>query len=109
MLGNWLAPHVLAVLPDGCKYGLQRPAASSARLLFVSEKLQAGLGQAVRARREKMGLSQREFSKQTGVHFTYVSNVESGQRNPSLDVIETLAEAFGVRPSTLVREAEKLA
>lgn len=75
----------------------------------MSEELQRALGQAVRERREKTGLSQRQFATENGVHFTYLSNVEGGQRNPSLEVIETLAKAFGISPSTLLREAEKRA
>lgn len=75
----------------------------------MGKELQRGLGLAVRERREKAKLSQKQLAEKAGVHNTYISQVESGQRNPSLDVIEGLAAALGTAPSVLLRQAEKRA
>ena len=60
-------------------------------------------GKRVRARRERIGLSQMALAEEIGLHFTYVSSVERGERNISLQNIVRLAEGLGVDPATLVR------
>ncbi|MBL8517307.1 MAG: helix-turn-helix transcriptional regulator [Betaproteobacteria bacterium] len=54
--------------------------------------------------RKERGWSQEELSAQSGIHRTYVSTMERKQRNPSVDVIERLAESFGVPMADLFRE-----
>jgi len=56
-----------------------------------------------RLRREREW-SQEELWAQSGVHRTYLSTLERKQRNPSLDVLERLAEAFGVSIMELFRD-----
>ena len=63
-------------------------------------------GRVIRRHREALGLSQEEFAYEVGVHRTYVSLVERGAGNPSLSVIESLAESLGTTISSLFREAE---
>ncbi len=53
-----------------------------------------------RLRRDR-GLSQEELGARARVHQTYLSQVESAKRNPSIDVIERLADALGVDISAL--------
>lgn len=53
-----------------------------------------------RLRREH-GLSQEELGARARVHQTYLSQVESAKRNPSIDVIDRLAEALCVNISVL--------
>lgn len=59
-------------------------------------------GQRVRARRTELGLSQMALADQVGLHFTYVSSVERGERNISLENIVRLATALQVDPGELV-------
>lgn len=66
--------------------------------------LSASFGRNVRRRREKLGLSQERLAELADVHRTYLSGVESGSRNPTLVVIERIAEALSVRPAELLRE-----
>ena len=44
--------------------------------------------------REAQGWSQEELADRAGVHRTYVSGVERGIRNPTITVLEKLAEAL---------------
>lgn len=53
-----------------------------------------------RLRRDR-ALSQEELGARARVHQTYLSQVESAKRNPSIDVVERLAEALGVDISAL--------
>lgn len=50
----------------------------------------------VRRLREDTGLSQEKFALEHGIDRTYVSAIERGRRNPTVVVVERLANAFGV-------------
>ena len=53
-------------------------------------------GDAVRARREELGLTQEDLADKAGIHRTYLSDVERGTRNLSLVNIERLASALSM-------------
>ena len=65
----------------------------SARLVFA-EKL--------RKERLTRGLSQEGLAELCGLHRTYVSSVERGERNISIDNMERLAEALGIKITDLL-------
>ena len=54
------------------------------------------LGVRVRELREALTLSQEAFAHKAGLDRTYVSGVERGRRNPTLDVLSRLADALEV-------------
>jgi len=54
------------------------------------------LGACVRRLRQEAGESQSEFGERCGFYQTYLSRVERGQANPTLNAIEVLAAAFGL-------------
>jgi transcriptional regulator with XRE-family HTH domain len=64
-------------------------------------------GDAVRARREALGLTQEELAHRAGIHRTYLSDVERGSRNLSLVNIERLAAALSLSISELFRLVER--
>jgi transcriptional regulator with XRE-family HTH domain len=64
-------------------------------------------GQALRARREALDLSQEELAFRSEVHRTYISELERGIKNPSLTTLEKLAVALGTNKTALVRETER--
>jgi transcriptional regulator with XRE-family HTH domain len=59
----------------------------------------------VRELRSEHGLSQEALAEAAGIHVTYLSGIESGKRNPSLDIINALAAAFEVGALELLRRA----
>ena len=59
-------------------------------------------GENVRKRRLELGLSQEKLAEAANLHFTYVSSVERGERNISLENIAKLANALGCSPADLV-------
>ena len=67
----------------------------------------AAFGEAVRRRRERLGLSQEALGFVSGLDRTYVSGIERGVRNPTLRIIWRLAEALSTTPSALLKASEK--
>ncbi len=60
------------------------------------------LGQNVRRLRVEKGLSQEAFAHEAGIHRTYVSDIERGARNPTILIVEKLAERLGATASELL-------
>ena len=69
----------------------------------VSE-LSRRFGDAVRSRRLKAGLSQEALAERAGLHPTYVSMVERGVRNATLEVAGRLADALKVSLVEIIAE-----
>ena len=57
----------------------------------------------LRSARQTRGISQERLAELAGLHRTYVSSVERGQRNISIDNIERLARALATTADTLVK------
>lgn len=70
------------------------------------EPIEIRFGKAVRAEREKQGISQEAFAVQAGVHRTYVSSIELGKVQVSIRVAQQLADALGVPLSKLWKKTE---
>lgn len=58
-------------------------------------------GLAIRQRRYELGISQEELSFRAGLHRTYISDIERGSRNTSLENIAKLAKALEISVSAL--------
>jgi CheY-like chemotaxis protein len=68
--------------------------------------LKALLGMAIKTQRASLGISQEELAYRAGLHRTYVSDLERGARNPSVDSIEKLASALELSISMLFEQAD---
>lgn len=62
------------------------------------------LARNVRQIREERGWSQEELGELADVHRTYVSQVERGMRNPTIEIVARLAKALRVSASDLLRQ-----
>jgi transcriptional regulator with XRE-family HTH domain len=69
----------------------------------------SAVGVAIRRRREHLGISQEELAGRAAVHRTYVGSVERGERNITIVSLTKLAQAMGVAPSDILKDAEGLA
>lgn len=54
------------------------------------------LGVLLKARREGIGLTQRELAQKLGVEASHVAFLESGRRKPSLKLVAKLADTLGL-------------
>lgn len=59
-------------------------------------------GQRLRVVREGVGISQEKLAELAGLHRTYVSSVERGKRNISIQNIERLAKALKTTMAALM-------
>lgn len=62
------------------------------------------VGRRIRTLREQQGHSQERLADLAKIHRTYLSGVESGSRNPTIDVLGRIAKALGVSPAALLED-----
>lgn len=68
-----------------------------------SQDLRMVFARNMRSLRQTRGISQEKLAELAGLHRTYVSSVERGERNISIDNIERLAKALDAAPEFLLR------
>ena len=73
----------------------------------MQEEIRVAYGKAVRAIRQDKKISQEELGDLCGLHRTYISDIELGKRNVSLENIDKIAHALQVKKSELFIEVEK--
>ena len=64
-------------------------------------------GELVRRLRQERGYSQEAFSFRVGLHQTYVSSVERGERNVTIGTANRIARALGTTLASLFGELER--
>src|SRR6476659_7734247 len=68
---------------------------------MTAVELKLQVANAIKEQRNALGISQEELASRAGLHRTYVSEVERGERNPSITSIEKLAHALEVSFTSL--------
>ena len=66
-----------------------------------TSSIQAQFGAHLKKLRLQSGLSQEAFADKCGLDRTYVSGIERGVRNPTLEVINVLATVLGIEVKDL--------
>lgn len=73
----------------------------------VKSGLAERLGVCVRELRLASGLTQVEFAERCGFYQTYLSRVETGRANPTLNALEVLANGLGMSVFDLFEQVKK--
>ena len=60
------------------------------------------LGQKIQKIRESRGLSQEKLAEMVKISRTHMGHIEQGRRSPSLDLLNKIARALKVEPSSLL-------
>lgn len=76
--------------------------------LIVQPDLKKGFGAELRRRRIASGISQERLAELADLHRTYISAVESGRRNLTLESIQRLATALGASVGSFFSSLEGL-
>jgi transcriptional regulator with XRE-family HTH domain len=74
----------------------------------ASPAFQVALGLAVKTRRQELGLTQEQLANDTELHQRWISNVETGKRNPSYGSLRRLAAGLELSASQLLARAERV-
>jgi transcriptional regulator with XRE-family HTH domain len=69
----------------------------------VESQILVKFGKRVREERVKNGLSQEDLANLAGVHRTYIGMIERAEKNITLENIEKVATALGLKPDELLR------
>jgi transcriptional regulator with XRE-family HTH domain len=81
---------------------LEEPAATTGEL---REGLPELFGRKLHTLRRRQGLSQNDLARQLGLaRRGYISNLETGRKKPSLDLVVQVADLFGVTTDYLLRD-----
>lgn len=65
------------------------------------------VGPRLRARREELGWSQAKLAEAAGITPNYVGVLERGEKLPTLEMLEALADALGMSSAALLAEDER--
>ena len=68
----------------------------------------AALGRAIKLLRTEQGVERKELADRAGISYSYLSEIENGNKPPSSSVLVVLAEALGLRPHQIHSAADNL-
>lgn len=66
------------------------------------------LGMRIKYLRTQRKWSQEDLSLESNVNKNYISDLENGRRNPSLDILERIADALSITLEELFRGIETI-
>jgi transcriptional regulator with XRE-family HTH domain len=69
----------------------------------VGKNIQTALGERIRKLRKALEWSQERLAESSGMHWTYIGQVERGERNLTLQSIQAIAKALNLKISELFR------
>lgn len=72
----------------------------------MESKIRIKFGKTLRRLRKERSVSQEVFADKCNLHRTYISDIERGERNISLENIEKIAKVLNMKISELFREVE---
>jgi HTH-type transcriptional regulator / antitoxin HipB len=101
MSGDEAAGRVTLAQARAARMG--RPGVAEA---YEQARVRFELAEAVRARREELGWSQRQLAERAGMTQPGVARFESGGTTPTLPLLERLAGALGLRLSVSFQPGE---
>jgi transcriptional regulator with XRE-family HTH domain len=77
--------------------------------MSTTERPHPDLGRAIREIRKEAGLTQEQVAQAGELHFTAISHLESGRRNPKFDTLKAVAKGLGVPRWYLMAKEERIA
>lgn len=72
------------------------------------QKIIEAFGQVLKSKREELGLTQEQLAFSIDSHFTHISRLENGHKQPTLTMIFKLADALKINPEYFINEVDKV-
>jgi len=69
----------------------------------MNNDIKQKLGKRIKDLRVEQGFSQEELAGKSLLHRTYISDIERGERNVSIENVERIAKALNIDPSELLK------
>ena len=63
-------------------------------------------GEELKKARKESGLTQEELAARAGLHYTYISLLETNKKSPTLDSLFRLCKALGISAADLIARVE---
>jgi transcriptional regulator with XRE-family HTH domain len=71
----------------------------------MRQEISARLGERLRVLRRRRALTQSALARLAGISRQYLSDIERGTAEPSIEILTTIASALGIRVEDLSEEA----
>jgi transcriptional regulator with XRE-family HTH domain len=88
----------------GWRFMARIPASNRSDRVAARDPELVALGARVRALRAAAGMTQERLAAAADVHWTYVGQIERGERNPTYKNLRRLAAGLGIRPGRLLED-----
>lgn len=75
-------------------------------MVWMTRDICIALGERIRELRQSRGWRQIDLAEETGMHENYVSDLELGHKEICLRMLQTVAAAFGMKVSDLLKGIE---
>lgn len=72
------------------------------------DNLQVYIGQEIVKKRKEKNISQESLALTADIDRHYMSDIENGRRNISVDILEKIARALGTTGSSILAKAEAM-
>jgi transcriptional regulator with XRE-family HTH domain len=76
--------------------------------MSTAERPHPDLGRAIKEIREEAGLTQEQVAEAAGLHWTAISHLESGRRNPKYKTLKAVAKGLKVPRWYLMAREERI-
>ena len=76
-------------------------------MLYYISLVNKAVGELIRELRKEQGVCQEKLAEAIDSHQVYISEIENGDKLPSLTVIYKIAQAFGLTLTEFVRRVEE--
>lgn len=70
--------------------------------------IEEAFGQVLRKMRKDKNINQEKLAADSNLNRSFISQLEHGRKQPSLNTIFRLAKALGMTPSTMISSVEEL-
>lgn len=65
------------------------------------------IGRRIKEARHKLGLTQEELGERARLHYSYIGQVERGNKVPSLKTLKKIAQALNIRIEILLEDSQE--